>query len=92
MSFGKNPHPAKATAAEQKAEVAKDAIAREQAWREAARHWDRAADHETDAKRRQQYTDNAEFARARADAKDDVAENSDHEPALTTAKPPTLLN
>lgn len=93
MSFGKNPHPAKAAAAEQKAEVAKDAIAREQAWREAARHWDRAADHETDAKRRQQYADNAEFARARADAKDDdVAESGEHEPAAPTKSKPTLLN
>jgi hypothetical protein len=93
MSFGKNPHPAKAAAAEQKAEVAKDAIAREQAWREAARHWDRAADHETDAKRRQQYADNAEVARSRADVKDEDAMASDDVlEAAPSSKPPALLN
>lgn len=91
MSFGRNPHPAKATAAEQKAEVAKDAIAREQAWREAARHWDRAADHETDAKRRQQYADNAEVARSKADAGDEAStETSESAPPPPSSKPPLL--
>ena len=51
MSFGKNPHVAKAELAEQKARDARDDIAREQAWLEAARRWDRAAERETDAKR-----------------------------------------
>jgi hypothetical protein len=52
MSFGKNPHPAKAEAEEQKAHNAGDARAREQAWREAARQWDRAADKEKDSGRK----------------------------------------
>ena len=67
MSFGRNPHVAKAEAAEQKARTARDDTAREQMWRDAARQWDRAADRETDDKRRQQYADKAEAARALAD-------------------------
>jgi hypothetical protein len=67
MSFGRNPHVSKAEAAEQKAAGAKDATAREHAWREAGRLWERAADRETDAKRRLHYTANAERARASAD-------------------------
>jgi hypothetical protein len=67
MSFGRNPHVAKAEAAEQKADSAKDAAASELALREAGRLWERAADREPDAKRRLQYTANAERARARAD-------------------------
>ncbi len=67
MGFGRNPHVAKAEAAEQKALAARDALAREQGWREAARQWERAADRETEDKRRQPYTDKAEAARAAAD-------------------------
>jgi hypothetical protein len=67
MSFGRNPHVAKAEAEEQKARSAGDKAACELAWREAARQWDRAADRETDDKRRQQYTESAEAARANAD-------------------------
>jgi hypothetical protein len=67
MSFGRNPHVAKAEVAEQKATSARDAIAREQAWREAARQWERAADRESDEKRRAQYAERAETARSRAD-------------------------
>jgi hypothetical protein len=66
MSFGKNPHVAKAELAEQKAREARDEIAREQAWLEAARRWDRAAERETDAKRKQAYFDKGEHARALA--------------------------
>jgi hypothetical protein len=65
MSFGKNPHVAKAEQAEQKAVDARDDIAREQAWLEAARRWDRAAERETDAKRKQLYIDRGEQARDR---------------------------
>jgi len=72
MSFGRNPHVSKAEAAEQKAASAKDATAREHAWREAGRLWERAADRETDAKRRQSYTANAERARASADEPEPV--------------------
>ena len=67
MSFGRNPHVAKAEAAEQKADSAKDAAAAELALREAGRLWERAAEREPDAKRRMLYTANAERARARAD-------------------------
>jgi len=67
MSFGRNPHVAKAEAAEQKAVSAKDTTASSQAWREAGRLWERAADRETDAKRRVTYTANAERARSSAD-------------------------
>jgi hypothetical protein len=67
MSFGRNPHVAKAEGAEQKAQSAKDTTASEQAWREAGRLWERAADRETDAKRRALYTTKAERARAHAD-------------------------
>lgn len=71
MGFGRNPHVAKAEAAEQKAESAKDATACEHSWREAGRLWERAADRETDPKRRDSYTANAERARARADGTPD---------------------
>jgi len=67
MSFGRNPHVAKAEAEEQKARGARDRPACERAWREAARQWDRATDRETDDKRRQEYTGRAEAARANAD-------------------------
>jgi hypothetical protein len=63
MSFGKNPHVAKAENAEQKARDARDDLAREQAWLEAARRWERAAERETDPKRRQLYLDKCEQAR-----------------------------
>ena len=68
MSFGKNPHVAKAELAEQKARDARDDIAREQAWLEAARRWDRAAERETDAKRKQLYIDKGEQAREQVTA------------------------
>lgn len=68
MSFGRNPFVAKAEAAELKAETAKDAIARESAYREAARLWDRAAEREKPGKTRTEYEANAERNRALADA------------------------
>jgi hypothetical protein len=67
MSFGRNPYVAKAEAAELKASTARDAMASEHAWREAGRLWERAAEGEADARRREIYTVNAERARARAD-------------------------
>jgi hypothetical protein len=73
MSFGRNPHVAKAEAAEQKAQSAKDSTAREHAWREAGRLWERAADRETDPKRRQSYAAHAERARASADEPEPIA-------------------
>jgi hypothetical protein len=77
MSFGRNPHVAKAEAAEHKALSASDAVAYEHAWREAGRQWERAADRETDAKRKQQYAANAERARATADQPQVVGESGE---------------
>jgi hypothetical protein len=67
MSFGRNPHVAKAQAEEQKALATEDEHAASIAWREAARQWDRAAAREADAKRKQEYEAKAEAARANAD-------------------------
>jgi hypothetical protein len=70
MGFGKNPHVAKAQAAEQKAQVATDEAARTLAWRDAARQWDRAAEREQregNEARGQGYVERAEAARAAAD-------------------------
>ncbi len=71
MSFGKNPHVAKATAAEQKARAASDENSRAMAWREAARQWERAAEREKIDKRVAEYTRNAEAARREADGEPD---------------------
>ncbi len=68
MSFGRNPHVAKAEAAEAKASSARDLAACSQAWRDAGRLWERAADREPNAKRKDTYLANAERARAQADA------------------------
>ncbi len=67
MSFGRNPHVAKAQAAELKAETAKDAGSYERAWRDAGRLWERAAERETNPARRTEYLAKAEHARATAD-------------------------
>ena len=67
MGFGKNPHVAKAEAAELKAQNARDSAAHERAWREAGHMWERAAEREQDAKRRTLYNANADRARATAD-------------------------
>lgn len=87
MSFGRNPHVAKAEAAEQKAQSAKDATAREHAWREAGRLWERAADRETDPKRRQSYAAHAERARASADDPDAGAAADDVDEIAASADP-----
>lgn len=80
MSFGKNPHVAKAEAAEQKARDAKDDIAREQAYREAAHLWDRAADREKPGKYRTLYEANAVKNRELADGGGSAADaDSDSE-------------
>ena len=67
MSFGRNPHVAKAQAAELKARDARDAASHAHAWREAARQWERAAAREASDKLRREYTDKADAARANAD-------------------------
>jgi hypothetical protein len=66
MGFGKNPHVAKAQAAEQKAADANDASARTAAYRDAARAWERAAEREQPGPRREEYERNAERNRALA--------------------------
>ena len=100
MSFGRNPHVTKAEIAEQKALAARDATAREMAWRDAAHQWDRAAAREKDDKRRQLYADNADAARANADSpgeneSQDVS-NDDHSRDIHVQRPqaakPSLLN
>ncbi|HRI72198.1 MAG TPA: hypothetical protein PK156_48525 [Polyangium sp.] len=67
MSFGKNPHVAKAQTAEQKAQDATDDRSRALAYREAGHQWERAAERESPGKRRTEYEQNAERARSLAD-------------------------
>ena len=96
MSFGRNPHVAKAEAEEQKALGAKDLKAAERAWREAARQWDRAAARESDPKRRLELLAKVEAARAKADGRDAAVEvepdDADGEPNDAASTPPELLN
>ena len=92
MSFGRNPHVAKAEAAEQKALVAPDDNARERALREAAHLWDRAAERETDARRRGQYTARAEAARAKADAAPEEGLIEDGPQPAPNARNPRTMN
>jgi len=87
MGFGRNPHVAKALAAEQKAREAKDDAARVLAWREAARQWDRAAEREAHDKKRQEYTDHAETARARASGEEETEELLDEASEAEPAAP-----
>lgn len=68
MSFGRNPHVAKAEAAELKADAADDERARAQARRDAAHQWDRAAEREKPGKVRAAYEANATRNRELADA------------------------
>lgn len=72
MGFGRNPHVARAEAAELKAHGAKDSLAGKQGWLEAARQWERAAEREADLKRKQLHVARAEAARQRAEAGDEV--------------------
>ena len=67
MSFGRNPYVTKAEAAELKAQAAGDPASSARAWREAGQLWERAADRETNDKRRAVYAENATRARATAD-------------------------
>jgi hypothetical protein len=83
MSFGRNPHVAKAQAAEQKAELASDDATRIRAHRDAAHQWDRAAARERSQALREQYERSAERNRRIADG-----ESVDDEPGV----PPELLN
>jgi hypothetical protein len=68
MSFGKNPHVAKAQAAEEKARSADDARTASRTYLEAAHLWDRAAEREKPGKFRDQYEANAAANRELAEA------------------------
>ncbi len=67
MGFGNNPFVSKAQSAEQRAQDAADGGARERAWRDAGRLWERAAERENDPKRRASYEAKAQRARDAAD-------------------------
>ncbi len=92
MSFGRNPHEAKALAAEQKAVDATDALARTAAYREAAHQWDRAAAKEKPGKRRTEFEASAERNRALADGGEAPAEPGMPEVSRVRAKGPRDLN
>lgn len=83
MSFGRNPHVAKAEAAEQKAADAQDDTSRERAHREAAHQWDRAAEREKPGKQRDTYAANAERNRALADGDGADADVDEPDPGTT---------
>jgi len=68
MGFGRNPHVAKAEAAQVKAQEATDVDSGVRAYLEAAHLWDRAAAREKDGKRRAEYEANAAAARERSTA------------------------
>lgn len=68
MGFGRNPHVAKAQAAEEKAGAATDTATEVRAWLEAAHLWERAADKEQPGKKRSEYEAAAANARARAES------------------------
>jgi len=67
MGFGRNPHVAKAIAAEQKAKDAADDHASARAYLDAARLWDRAAEREKPGAQRSEYEANAARGRKLAD-------------------------
>lgn len=73
MPIGRNPHVSKALAAEQKAELASDEIARVRSLRDAAHLWDRASEREKPGKMRDLYEANAIRNRSRADGTSDGA-------------------
>lgn len=66
----------KPRAAEQKAELATDHLARERAYREAAHLWERAASREQPGKRKTEYEGHAERLRAIADGAEPVDEEA----------------
>jgi hypothetical protein len=93
MSFGKNPHPPKAQAAEQKAADALDQRARVLAYREAAHQWDRAASRENPGKKRTEYEQHAARNRDLAESDESAVEAAaPAAPVATPKKPGGLLN
>jgi hypothetical protein len=100
MGFGRNPHVAKAKAAEQKADDARDEAARITAYRDAAHQWDRAAERERPGKQREEYEREAIRNRSLADgdapadgAPPEVAADRDDDVEhVAPAGEPRLLN
>jgi len=94
MSFGKNPHVAKAQAAELKAADAVDVPARVLAFREAANQWERAASRENPGKKRTEYEQHAARNRALADgsASGDLPEEAEGDAPPGDDSDPRLLN
>lgn len=94
--LGRNPYVARAHAAEEKATLATDDLARVLAHREAAREWDRASARETSERRRREYEGNAARQRALADAVGEptpsAREEVVHEAPLDAVLPPRFLN
>jgi hypothetical protein len=68
MGFGRNPHVAKAEAAQAKAPNAKDVASEARAYLEAAHLWDRAAAREKEGQWRTAYEAKAAAARERSSA------------------------
>ncbi len=89
MSFGRNPHVAKAEAAEQKANDARDDDTRRRAYHEAAHLWDRAAEREKPGKKRDEYQRNAENNRSLAmdERAMDELENDESQPPPSNVIP-----
>lgn len=77
MGFGRNPHVAKAQAAEQKAQDARDDAARISAHRDAAHQWDRAAEREKPGKQRDAYEREAARNRRLADGEPEPGEEAE---------------
>jgi hypothetical protein len=90
MSFGKNPHVAKAQDAEMKARAADDDHARASAWREAARLWERAAEKERFDKKAAEYRTHADNARREADG--EAAPEEESAPAVKAAAAPAKVD
>jgi len=67
VSFGRNPHVAKAQATEQRAQAASDEHTASRAYFDAARLWDRAAEREKPGRQRTEYEENATRTRALAE-------------------------
>lgn len=88
MSFGRNPHVAKAQVEEQKAADATDDHSRSRAYLEAARQWDRAAEREKPGKQRTQYEDNAIKARELAEGRGEDDSSVEAPSTLRSQEPP----
>jgi hypothetical protein len=91
MAFGRNPHVAKALAAEQKANEAPDDASRARALRDAAHQWERAAERETQASRRAEYERNATRNRESADGDAPAATAALEEAAPTSGEAAPVL-